>query len=92
MALSSMFGLAKRNSPQLYTGYFTFQSGIPNTRFNSLAGGGNVPPAMPVGSFRPIVQIYGTRLNSAIGGGLVPANPAISIPLVEAPGGRGTVG
>lgn len=92
MNIPPLFGLARRNTPQLYTGYFTFQAGITNTRLNSLAGGGNVPPRMPIGTFRPIVQNYGTRLNSAVGGGLVPGNPTVTIPLLEAPGGRGSVG
>lgn len=86
------WGGARRNTPQYYTGYMTFQAGIPNTRFASLTGGGNVPVRYPTGTFAPLVHVYGSRISSAVGPGLFENNPLRLSSLLTAPGSRSTIG
>lgn len=93
MAISPYsFGLAARNTPQLYTGYFTLQGGITNTRYGSVTGAGFVPPNMPVGTFRPFVQTYQTRIADPTGAGIVIAHPLNVSRLLEPPGSRASIG
>ena len=68
-----VYTLARRNTPQLYTGYAVFQGGIPNGRTIGLQGGGEVVPRNWQGTSQPMMANYTTRFSDIAGGGTVPA-------------------
>lgn len=86
------FGIAQRNTPQLYTGYFTYSAGIPFLRAADMAGGGKVPVMMPRGTFTPLVATYTTPRTSLTGGGSAVADPLRLTSLLNPAGNRSGLG
>lgn len=88
---SQSFGLARRNFPQLYTGYYTFQAGVPWLPPSPINGGGYVVDRPPVSTFQPVVYPYKPPTQSVSGGGYVITNPLRLTRLAPNPGAGGNM-